>query len=222
MPLTDTEKEKNLLIKLDSSLDAVCYKNYVEDDTVYITGADNISLATAFYELLKLVPSTADEGEVVSLNIEKQGIIDPSILDDIENGTSSTKYFIVNTDRDALDYKVGEKMKFEIMLSSDDEIRSCPMFKWNISSEGGEDISGISAGGTGKLELEAVMDEPGFVLITVQACDAEGNVIEGIDKCSAGACAGFADIKPAAEETDDFDKFRKAVFWRERRKSLGR
>ncbi len=207
MPLTDTEKEKNLLIKIDESLDIGSYKNYVEGETVYITGYDSVALGTAFDEFLKLVPSSADEGEKITLDIAKQGKIEPSILDDIENGVSSEKYFIVNTDKDALDYAVGEKIKFEVILTSDDEIRSCPMFKWNISPEFGEAVSGFSAGGSGKLSLEAVMDEPGFVLITVQACDAEGNVIEAVDKCSAGACAGMNDISVSADEPSDWEAF---------------
>ena len=207
MPLTDTEKEKNLLIKLDPTLGEGCYKNYVEGDTVYITGADSIALGTAFNELLNLVPSSAEEGEIISLEITKQGIVEPSILDDIKVGSSSQKYFIVNTDKGALDYKVGETIKFEIQLTHGDVLRSCPMFKWNISPEGGENISGVSAGGSGKLLLEAVMDEPGFVLVTVQACDEEGNVIGAVEQCSAGACAGFDDINPAAQEPDDFDEF---------------
>ncbi len=207
MPLTDTEREKNILIKIDETLDTGSYRNYVEGENVYITGSDSVALGTAFDELLKLVPSSAEEGEVISLDITKQGSIAPSIFDDIASGNSSVKYFVVNTDKDALDYKVGEKMKFEIVLTSGDEIRSCPMFKWSISPEGGEAVSGISAGGSGKLELEAEMDEPGFVLVTVQACDAEGNIIEAVDKCSAGACAGFGDIMPAADEPDDFDEF---------------
>lgn len=207
MPLTDTEKEKNLLIKIDSTLEDGCYKNYVDGDTVYITGFDEVALSTAYEEFLKLIPSSADEGETVTLDISKQGKIAPSILADIENGVSSVKYFIVNTDKSPLEYEVGETMKFEIVLTSGEEIRSCPMFKWNISPEGGSATSGISAGGSGKLELEAVMNEPGFVLVTVQACDAEGNVIEAVDKCSAGACAGFGEIKPYGEEPEDFDEF---------------
>ena len=207
MPLTDTAKERNLYISIDEKLGEGEYRNYADDNAIYITGADSVSLGSAFDAFLEMIPDSADEGEAVELDIEAHGKIEPSILDDIATNTTGPKYFIVNTDKDPLDYAVGETMKFDIMLVSGDEIRSCPLFKWTISPECGDSVSGISSGGTGKLSLDAVMDVPGFVLVTVQACDAEGNVIESVDKCSAGAGADMDNIKVAAEEPEDWEEF---------------
>ncbi|MBQ8208865.1 MAG: acetylxylan esterase [Clostridia bacterium] len=210
MPLTDSAKEKNLFVSIDESLGEGKYKNYADGDALYITGADGVALGSAFDEFVKLIPTSAEEGETVEIDISVQGRTEPSILEDIEANTNTAKYFIVNTDKDALDYKVGETIKFDIMMVSGDELRSCPLFKWTISPEGGEAVSGVSSGGTGRISLEAKMDMPGFVLVTVQACDADGNVIEGVDKCSVGACADMENLKVAAEEPDDWEEFWKS------------
>lgn len=210
MPLTDTPKEKNLLVSIDETLEEGCYRNYVDGDTICVTGADSVALGTAFDAFVDLIPTSAKEGDVFNIDITATGKIEPSVLADIATNVSGAKYFIVNTDKDPLDYAVGERMVFDIMLVTGDELRSCPLFKWTVSPECGEAVSGVSAGGTGRLTLEAVMDVPGFVLVTVQACDADGNVIEDVDKCSAGACAALEDIMVAAEEPEDFDQFWKA------------
>lgn len=207
MPLTDSPTEKGLIIKIDETLEAGSFRNYLEGETLYITGSDMAALGAAFEAFASMVPTSADEGEIVELDITGSGSTVPSIFEDITAGSTAEKYFIVDTDEDPLDYKVGETMRFEIKLVADDEIRSCPIFKWTVSPEGGDAVSGVSAGGSGKLTLSAKMDMPGFVLVTVQACDESGNIIEEVDKCAAGACADMDNITVSADEPDDWDEF---------------
>ncbi|MBQ8004944.1 MAG: acetylxylan esterase, partial [Clostridia bacterium] len=203
MPLTDSPAEKNLFISIDKELGEGKYKNYSKDGSFYITGADSVSLGIAFDEFFKHIPSSADEGEIIDIDASCAGTAAPSVLENV----NSPKYFVVETDKDPLSYKVGENIKFSVKLFAGDELRSCPLFTWTISPEGGEEVSGISAGGSGVLELETKMDMPGFVLLTVYACDGEGNIIKEVDKCSAGAAADMENIKVSAEEPEDYEEF---------------
>lgn len=203
----ETESEKSIIVKTDASLGENKYKNYVSGGKIYLTASDENGAAAAFSKFADMIPSSAESGEKIELDIAYEGTLPPSILIDIDKLSTAVKYFIVETDKDALDYKVGDTMHFDIGLYCGDELRSCPLFKWSINCEGGEQTSGVAAGGSGKISLEATMKNPGFVNVIVHPCLADGSEISGVDYCSAGAAAGFSEINTIGVEPEDFDEF---------------
>ncbi len=202
MTLADTPQSKNVLFSVDEPLGKGKYISYSEGDTLHVLGGDFASLCVAFEKFASLIPETASEGEIVTIDADISGEILPSALD-----SDGMKHFKVETDLDALDYRVGDSIEFEAVLLSGDEISSVPLFQWTVSPEGGEAVSGYSAGGNGKVKISSEMKQPGFVLLTVKACDENGNEIESIEKLSAGAGVSVNDIRVAAEEPLDWEAF---------------
>ncbi len=206
MMYTDTPAEKNVYIKIDAALGEGKYKNYADGESVYITGGDYAALGTALSEFSQLIPTQCEEGEKAEITVDAEGRTVPSILKDINN-TRITKYFHVETDKNPIEYSVGDVMTFDISLLAGGELRSVPGFRWSVSPEGGAETTGMVPGGSGKLTLTASMDKPGFVFVTVYACDENGEKIEGIDRFTAGACANIEDIKVTVDEPDDWEEF---------------
>lgn len=204
---SENENDKSIVLEFDESLTNNSYKCYSDGTKIYLAASDETAAAVALSKLSDMIPESAKEGENVELTLNAKGTLPTSILDDILDGFAGVKYFKVDTDKEPLDYKVGETMHFDIELHSGSDVRSCPLFKWTVKCESGEDISGYSAGGTGKISFAPVMKNPGFVNIVLYACRADGSIIEEVNVCSAGAAAGYSDIKTVGTEPEDFDEF---------------
>lgn len=125
--------------------------------------------------------------------------------------------FTLKTDKPALDYKVGEKMKFSVMLLEDDgtPIVGKPL-SWRIDADDGQRaIMGTAVSGKEPLELEASISKPGFVRVTVFCRNPDGSPVYKISywgrteelSCIGGAGADVAKLKSTTEEPADFDAF---------------
>lgn len=195
--------EKSIVVTVDAALSGDTYKGYTDGTKIILAGADARAAAVAFSEFAVQIPENAEEGSVTEISLGFEGKTVPSVTE----SAGKTKYFAVKTDKDALSYEVGEEMVFDISLMSDTELCSAPLLKWSVSCEGGEAYDGYYAGGSGKIRLKAKMSMPGFAYVTVKACDFDGNAIEDVVSCGAGACAGRKDIKTAVSEPDDWEDF---------------
>jgi len=117
-------------------------------------------------------------------------------------------YFIGTCDKDALGYKVGEKMKFSInLVDKDGKIIEGQKLQWRVSKDNGKTEVGEAVSAKAPLVIITKMDNPGFARITVTPVDENGKRINAMDVYDGGACAGFDDIKEKTPEPKDFDAF---------------
>ena len=117
-------------------------------------------------------------------------------------------YFIGSCDKDALGYKVGEKMKFSInLVDKDGKVIEGQKLQWRLSKDNGKTEVGEAVSAKAPLVIITKMDNPGFARITVTPVDENGKRVNSMDVYDGGACAGFDDIKEITPEPKDFDAF---------------
>ncbi len=123
--------------------------------------------------------------------------------------TFTKVYFLGDTDKNPLEYAVGEPMLFTIELYGDGEIISAPFFKYELSADDGSSETGYIEAPNGKATIAASCSVPGYVRLKVYPCDEDKNVISGtgISIFEGGACADFDGITQSYAEPADFDSF---------------
>lgn len=135
-------------------------------------------------------------------------------------------HFVGNTDKDALQYKCGEEMKFEIQLFDEDgSVKTGQTVEWIISGDDGAEVrKGKAVTSKNPLKLRAKCDKPGVVRVQVWALDENGKKIlvkEGSRKRQVaflgGAGADVDKIKTSGKEPADFD-----AFWRRQLEELAK
>lgn len=118
------------------------------------------------------------------------------------------KYFIGSTEKDAMAYRVGEEIRFDLALVDETgKPVCCPKFRYVFRSDDGRSAEGIADGMTGTVTCRTVLEKPGYVHLTVTPCDVRGNPLAGCDIFEGGACAGWENILQAEKAPDDFDDF---------------
>lgn len=121
---------------------------------------------------------------------------------------AANAYFIGSCDKDALDYKAGEKMKFSLRIQDDKgNIVEGQKFNWMRRGDDGITKSGTAVSGKEPVVIEASIDVPGFVRITATPVDENGKKAKGFDLFDGGACADFDKIVQITPEPADFDAF---------------
>ena len=117
-------------------------------------------------------------------------------------------YFIGTCDKDALEYKVGEKMKFSInLVDKDGKIIEGQKLQWRVSKDNGTPEVGEGVSSKEPFVITTKLDKPGFARVTVTPVDENGKRVKNMDLYDGGACAGFNDIKQITPEPKDFDAF---------------
>ena len=116
-------------------------------------------------------------------------------------------YFTGSTTKNAVGYKCGETIRFELQLVHDGRPMSCPLFRWDIFGDDGRESHGIAPGESGRLTLETSIGCPGFVHVIVTACEPDLRPLDGIDKFEGGAGAELDRIGQGIDDPADFDEF---------------
>ncbi len=116
-------------------------------------------------------------------------------------------YFRGSTEKNAVLYRCGEIIRFNLELVHDGEPITCPLFKWELYGDDGKNSSGMASGETGKFSIDTTLDRDGFVRLIVTACEADGKPLEGFDKFEGGAGAEIEKIEQGVEDPEDFDAF---------------
>ena len=127
-------------------------------------------------------------------------------------------YFVGNCNKDALSYKCGEEMVFDIALFDGDRPKVGQRLEWIVESDDGAKMrTGKAISGEKPLRLTSKCDKPGFVRVRVFAVDENGKRVESkvakdwgrkttVDfQGGAGACV--EKIQNSGEEPKDFDAF---------------
>ncbi len=119
-------------------------------------------------------------------------------------------FFVGSTEKDATAYAVGEDMTFVLSLQNEGgDAVPCAKYAYARRSDGSTETETgmIDADADGKFVYTTKIDRPGFVHLTVRACDADGNAIDTYDIFEGGACAGFDEIRQAGSIPADYDAF---------------
>lgn len=125
-------------------------------------------------------------------------------------------YFTGSTTKDAVGYRCGEVMRFELTMKNESGCRvTCPYFLWEASGDDGQKNSGKVSGEEGTIALEFTMTKPGFLHLKVTPLDENEKPIEGYEIFEGGAGAEIEKLEQGADDPGDFDEF-----WAEQLKLL--
>lgn len=123
-------------------------------------------------------------------------------------------YFIGDTEKDPLSYKTGDEIVFHIALYVDNEIVSCPIFKWEAYTDDGKTYSGEESGASGELEVKIPATGTGFVRLKCNVINKRNKLLKTVKQSTEtdappmfGACINFDEIGKSWREPDDFDEF---------------
>ena len=148
-----------------------------------------------------------------------------SVYDVVKATPGAELCFVGLTDKDALSYKVGEEMNFEIYLTANGEVVSAPYFYYSVEGEDGQvKTEGYVDGSKGHFTVKAKMSKPGAVRVKAYICDenkvkqTKNNSQFYIDLETStpqkadllfqgGAIAGFDEITVAGTIPDDLAEF---------------
>ncbi len=124
-------------------------------------------------------------------------------------------YFIGDTNRNPLQYRSGEPMKFTISLVEDGVPKSGIPLKWKRRGDDGRTEEGTAVSDASKpLVIRTSIGKPGFVRILVDALDANGVPLKGGHGFQGGAGADVGKLESLPEPAD-FD-----AFWIKQKKRL--
>ncbi len=174
------------------------------DSTVNITVASKIAIKqiadTIRNEFEKYEQFDLSNGNVIDLEYPIIPLSD--IPDDIEI------YFVGTTDKNPLEYEVGEEITFNIELKADGETISAPMFVYEIQhdNKGFIEKNHVDAS-SGTAVIKTTLESPGFVKLYVAVTSASGTELKGVSPFNGGAGASVYEITQSVAEPEDFDGF---------------
>jgi len=118
------------------------------------------------------------------------------------------KYFVGTTLKNALEYKIGEKMIFKIRAEYMDSYLDIPYIWYSIVSDDGQNEEGyIEKSDDGWFYIEASISKSGFVYVKAKACDGNKAFIKDIDDYNGSAGADVKNIFRATKTPDDYLEF---------------
>ncbi len=119
----------------------------------------------------------------------------------------ANRYFTCQTDKIPYAYRCGEEIVFRVSYREDGVTVPTAKFKWQISADFGYHAEGESDGASGELNLKASLDQPGFIYVTVQALDENGNAVPESDPFYGGAGVEIEKITAVTEEPEGYHAF---------------
>ncbi len=119
----------------------------------------------------------------------------------------STRYFTCQTDKPPYRYQCGEEILFHISYREDGKTVSAPKFQWQIAADFGFKDEGVADGHTGEFTLKASLDQPGYIYVTAQAIDENGEKLPDSDEFFGGAGVEIDKIQSVTEEPEGYHAF---------------
>ena len=119
----------------------------------------------------------------------------------------ANKYFTCKTDKPPHTYRCGEEVTFHISYRDEGKTVSAPKFAWQIAADFGYKADGVADGSTGELTLTASLDRPGFIYVTAQAVDKNGELLPESDHFFGGAGVEIENITAVTEEPVGYHAF---------------
>lgn len=123
--------------------------------------------------------------------------------------SANQSYFIGTCDKDALSYKIGEKMTFSVnLVDKDGKIIEGQKLKWKLTKDYSPEIQeGETLSSKNPFVISTQMFAPGFARLTITPVDENGKRLKDMDIFDASACAGFDNIRQITPEPKDYDAF---------------
>ncbi len=119
----------------------------------------------------------------------------------------ANRYFTCKTDKIPYTYRCGDQITFHILYREDGKTVSAPKFKWQIAADFGFRDEGIVDGAAGEFTLNASLDKPGYIYVTAQAVDENGELLFESDPFYGGAGVEIEKIVSVTEEPEDYHEF---------------
>ncbi len=119
----------------------------------------------------------------------------------------ANRYFTCKTDKNPLTYRLGEEIVFHIYFREDGVTVPAPRFAWQIAADFGFKDEGIADGSTGELVLTARLNKAGFIYVTAQAVDENGEKLPEADEFFGGAGVEIETIHAVTEEPAGYHEF---------------
>ncbi len=119
----------------------------------------------------------------------------------------SNNYFACKTDKAPHTYRCGETATLTLSFRNEGKTVPAPKFKWQIAADFGFKDEGIIDGKNGEFSLTATMDQPGFVYVTAQAVDENGELLPESDQFYGGVGFDIEKITSVTEEPEGYHKF---------------
>lgn len=113
-------------------------------------------------------------------------------------------YFNGNSDKNSLEYDIGETMNFDIHFYDSNGEASCRYFKWKVESDDGAEQSGIVSGRSGKIYFSGSVNTSGFVHVSVTALNMWWVQVGEYACFSGGAGADTENVFHAVATPSDF------------------
>ncbi len=129
----------------------------------------------------------------------------PPLIDNTQD--TSSVHFQGTTQYDALQYRCGDNMVFDISLKQNDQDVACTRFKYVVAGDDGKEISGTVDGSTGSIRLTTSLTVPGFVRVTITAIGERSQPLENALIYDGGAGADIRKIEQSMPEPTHYDKF---------------
>lgn len=118
------------------------------------------------------------------------------------------KYFLCKTDKNALSYKCGEKIVFNISARENCFDISCDKIHWRLWTDDGGFFEGEgSSSPNNPLKVETVLNRPGFAHIFCEYYTPDGKLDTSIDTVDASAGAEIEKLSYCDTIPKDFDEY---------------
>ena len=190
------------------------YGIYFIDRKIYLVGGCDEVMTDVINAFLE----NCVDSEKQALSIPENGMYSGTVSEStllkrryekmmITNMEATNKYITGTTEKDAVSYRVGEEIVFNLELKADNKLAGCDLFMWTVTADDGTSSSGASDGRSGKLTVKTKISKPGFVYLQVKACDSSGKPISGVQMYNGGAGANIEQIEKVKSEPADFDAF---------------
>ncbi|MBE6890794.1 MAG: acetylxylan esterase [Ruminococcaceae bacterium] len=121
--------------------------------------------------------------------------------------SKSNSYVNCSTDKNPLEYAVGENMIFDVTSYNKKVVIGCPTFTWMVEGDDGEKANGIVDASCGLVKVITSSKIPGFEYVEVRMADVRGNAVDDILYLTAGAGAAIHDMDVTVEKPADFDEY---------------
>lgn len=120
-------------------------------------------------------------------------------------------FFVGETDKNPLSYKLNEQIIFTVTPRCGDDFLNISEFKnykWQIEGDDGRKESGsCPVNGQEPLVISTFLTRPGFVRVIVEACDGNLNPLRNVSRFEGGAGAEIKKIMCDSIIPEDFDEF---------------
>lgn len=112
------------------------------------------------------------------------------------------------TDKDAVSYKVGDKIIFKLRAQTQDDVLDIPYIKYSCTGDDGKKTEGtVKSADDGYFYIETSLDKCGFVRVIATALDEDFEEIKEIDIFEGGAGADIDKIECMTDIPDDYFEY---------------